>query len=54
MNNYFQLTQDDIDRSSTLEQDDLGKWCYVHNGCISGFYDYNPNDITDLLMQQAN
>lgn len=35
----FQLEQDDIDRSSTLEQSDLGKWCYVVQGYIQGFFD---------------
>lgn len=35
----FQLTQEDIDRSSTLDDKDLGKWCYIIRGCIEGFHD---------------
>ena len=33
----FQVSQDDVDRSSTLDQDDLGKWCFVLNATIQGF-----------------
>jgi hypothetical protein len=35
----FQLTQEDVDRSSTLVPSDIGKWCYVNQGCIEGFFD---------------
>ena len=37
MNNIFQLTAEDIERSSTLEASDLGLWCFTINGCIFGF-----------------
>ena len=33
----FQLTAEDIERSSTLEESDLGLWCFIINGCIQGF-----------------
>ncbi|MHC5755432.1 MAG: hypothetical protein ACYTXF_33285 [Nostoc sp.] len=34
----FQITQADIDRSSTLEAEDLGKWCYIVQGAMQGFF----------------
>ncbi|MFN6475341.1 hypothetical protein [Nostoc sp. DedQUE07] len=34
----FQITQADIDISSTLEPDDLGKWCYIVQGTFQGFF----------------
>jgi len=34
----FQLTEEDVERSSTLEPEDIGKWCYLINGCIMGFH----------------
>lgn len=35
----FQITQDDVDRSSTLDVADIGKWCYLVNGCYQGFHE---------------
>ena len=34
----FQLTAEDVERSSTLEPADIGKWCYLNNGGIEGFF----------------
>ncbi len=34
-----QITAGDVERSSTLEVDDIGKWCLVVQGCFLGFYD---------------
>lgn len=40
MNTYvFQLTEEQVERSSTLEVSDVGKWCFVLKGCIQGFKD---------------
>ena len=44
----FQLSQYDIDRSSTLEQSDLGTWCYCISGCIEGFHD-SKHDAEEFL-----
>jgi hypothetical protein len=33
----YQLTQDDVDRSSTLEPCDVGLWVYVVTGTLQGF-----------------
>lgn len=33
----YQLTQDDVIRSSTLDDSDVGKWVWVAGGCIMGF-----------------
>lgn len=38
MPNLFQLTAEHIDRSDTLEAEDIGKWCFVLNGCFQGFW----------------
>lgn len=35
----FQLTEEDVVRSSTLDPEDVGKWCFLMNGCIMGFFD---------------
>ncbi len=34
----FQITEFDIERNSTLEDSDLGKWCFLNKGCYEGFY----------------
>jgi hypothetical protein len=44
----FQLTEDDVERSSTLDEDDIGKWCYLVNGCYFGFLD-NKEDAQERL-----
>jgi hypothetical protein len=41
----FQITQADIDISSTLEPKDLGKWCYICRGCIEGFFSNREDAI---------
>ncbi len=33
--NPFQVTKEDVERSSTLTKRDIGKWAYVSNGCIN-------------------
>jgi hypothetical protein len=33
-----QLTAEDIERSSTLEPQDQGKWCFIVNGTLLGFF----------------
>lgn len=33
----FQITQDMVDRSSTMEQSDVGRWAYMISGCYQFF-----------------
>lgn len=33
-----QLTAEDIERSSTLEPQDQGKWCFMYRGTLLGFF----------------
>ena len=33
-----QLTAEDIERSSTLEPQDQGKWCFIVSGTLLGFF----------------
>ena len=33
----FQISLEDVERSSTLEPEDIGLWCFIINGCIQGF-----------------
>lgn len=33
-----QLTSEDIERSSTLEPQDQGKWCFILRGTLLGFF----------------
>jgi hypothetical protein len=30
----FQITEEDVERSSTLEKSDIGRWATIVNGCI--------------------
>ena len=34
----FQLDSESIDRSSTLTSEDIGKWCFIIDGTVCGFY----------------
>lgn len=34
----FQITQFDIDHTTTLTQDELGKWAFIIQGTFSPFY----------------
>lgn len=34
-----QITLEDVERSSTLEPEDIGKWCVVIAGTFQGFCD---------------
>jgi hypothetical protein len=33
-----QLTAADVERSSTLEPQDQGKWCFIVHGSLQGFF----------------
>jgi hypothetical protein len=44
----FQLTQADIDRSSTLDADDVGKWCFLVRGCLFGFFPTREEALAKL------
>lgn len=33
--NPFQISKNDVERSSTLTKRDIGKWAYTMNGCVS-------------------
>ena len=35
----YQLSSEDVARSSTLEESDIGKWVFVMKGCLMGFFD---------------
>jgi hypothetical protein len=39
MNAIFQITQEIFECSSTLDETDIGKWCWLNQGCIEGFCD---------------
>lgn len=34
----FQITAEMVERSSTLEKEDIGLWCYLVRGRYCGFY----------------
>jgi hypothetical protein len=34
----FQVTEEDVERSSSLESSDIGKWCYLVQGRWHGFF----------------
>lgn len=44
----YQLAQEDVFRSSTLDDSDVGKWVWVANGCIQGFTDTHTEAV-DML-----
>jgi len=48
MPQIYQLTTDDIIRSSTLDDRDIGKWVWVANGCLMGFTD-TRTEAVDML-----
>jgi hypothetical protein len=50
MTPIYQLTEDDIIRSSTLDDSDVGKWVWVMNGCICGFTD-TREEAEDMLTR---
>ena len=48
----FQISQDGIDRSSTLELIDLDKWALLINGCIQIFSSYErAQEVYNILME---
>ncbi len=48
MPQIFQLTEEDVLRSSTLDDSDVGKWAWVSNGCLMGFTDTH-DEAVDML-----
>lgn len=48
MPQIYQLTIDDVARSSTLDDRDVGKWVWVANGCIQGFTD-TREEAADMI-----
>ena len=46
--NVFQLTQADIERSSTLEPEDVGTWCFLVRGCLFGFFPTREEAVAKL------
>jgi hypothetical protein len=45
----YQLSQEDVDRSSTLDPSDVGKWVWIMSGCICGFTD-TREEAVDMLI----
>lgn len=45
----YQLAQEDVLRSSTLDDCDIGKWVWVMDGCICGFTD-TREEALDMLI----
>ena len=37
MSEIFQITEEDVELSSTLEKKDIGLYCIIANGSIVGF-----------------
>jgi len=33
-----QISADDVARSSTMDETDIGTWCFIMNGCLMGFF----------------
>ena len=33
----FQITEEDVERSSSLDKNDIGKWCFIIAGTYQGF-----------------
>lgn len=48
----FILTEEDVNRSSTLEKEDIGTWCFMMRGCIMGFYktESEAHERVDQIM----
>lgn len=44
-----QLTEEDVKHSSTLDPEDAGKWCFIVQGCLMGFFDTREEAETRLL-----
>ena len=39
VSNVYQLTEEEASRFSSLSNEDVGKWVFLVNGCLHGFYD---------------
>ena len=50
--NIYQLTEEDVYRSSTLEPEDAGKWITVINGCYYGFWESREEALTKVRELQ--
>ena len=50
----FQLTAEDVDRSSTLEASDIGKWTYIVQGCYAAFFDTEQAAIDSYNQIKRN
>lgn len=48
----YQLTEEDVERSSTLEPTDIGKWCFLVCGCHQGFFD-SRDELESFLAVEA-
>jgi hypothetical protein len=35
----FQISEEDLKCFSSLEEEDIGKWYIIFNGCLIGFFD---------------
>ncbi|NBW06402.1 MAG: hypothetical protein EBR82_00060 [Caulobacteraceae bacterium] len=47
----FQVSPEDVTRSSTLDKNDIGKWCFTANGCVMGFFD-TRDEAEDALSRR--
>ena len=41
-----QITEEDVERSSTLEPEDVGKGCLIIHGTFQGFWESKPDSET--------
>jgi len=49
----IQISEDDVELSSTLESEDAGLWCIIINGSYQGFED-TKEDIEKLYKLMQN
>lgn len=45
-----QISADDVARSSTMDESDIGTWCFIMNGCLMGFFG-SEADCRDRVNQ---
>lgn len=46
MSTIVKISEEDVERSSTLEPEDIGKFCLVINGTFQGFWESKPDQET--------
>jgi hypothetical protein len=46
----YKLSTEDVARSTTLEEADVGKWVFLIQGCLMGFFE-NEQDCRDRVRQ---